>query len=142
MKNSMDKIFVDTWGWLTMLNDKEKQHQKIGWLIREELQRGTQLVTSDAVLSETITLLFRRLPQEKAIQMLDVVAQQQGLQKISITPERFERAVDLRKQYADHPRISFTDFLSFIIMDEYGISSVLSEDHDFDIVHFGFQRIP
>lgn len=138
----MDKLFVDTWGWLTLVDEKGKQHRKILDLMKQFTQEGTRLFTSDAVLTETITLLFRDLPQIKALQALEIIVDQKSLQKISITPERFERTIDLRKQYADHPQISFTDFLSFVIMNEYAISSVLSEDHDFDIVHFGFQRIP
>jgi len=137
----MNKIFVDTWGWLTLADEKEKQHRKILQVVQDSLRKGVKLYSSDAVLSETITLLFRRLPREKAIHVMEIILGQEGLQKISISPERFDRAVQLRKQYADQPLISFTDLLSFVIMDEYSIPSVITEDHHFDIMHFGFQRV-
>ena len=72
---------------------------------------------------------------------MEIILGLENLEKTSVSPEQFEAAVRLRKQYADQPLISFTDFLSFVIMDEYGISSVVTEDHHFDIVHFGFQRV-
>jgi uncharacterized protein len=138
----MNKLFVDTWGWLCMGDKKEKHHRKVCLFLDKFQKDKGQLFTSNSVLNETITLLFRRLPKEKAEQVMKHIIYQESLKKISITPERFQQAIELRRNYADQPKISLTDIQSFVIMNEFSISQVLTEDHHFDIPHFNFQRVP
>ena len=53
------KLFIDTWGWLTLRDRRESRHQEAVTYYRDfRLQHGIAY-TSDYVLDETITLLFR-----------------------------------------------------------------------------------
>ena len=62
------KLFVDTWGWVVIHNKREPRHAEVTRFYRNfRLQKG-QIYTTDYVLDETITLLFRRLPSGSARQ--------------------------------------------------------------------------
>ena len=141
----MNKVFVDTWGWLTLYDKRESQHQRVvAWYEDFRAQEG-QLYTTDYVLDETFTLLFKRLPFSKAQQALHLlgVAAQTGYLNLEwITPERFVRTQALRLKLQDKPNISFTDLSSMSVMAALEISMVLTGDAHFTHVGMGFQILP
>jgi len=139
------KLFIDTWGWLTLRDRKESKHQQANRLYRWFRRQQGIIYTTDYVLDETITLLFRRLPFEAAIESLDKInkAIERGyLQLEWITPRRFEKAEQMRLRYQDKPRISFTDLTSMVIMEELDIKGILTEDKHFEQVGMGFRCKP
>ena len=107
-------------------------------------QRGISY-TTDYILDETFTLLFRRLPFKEAKGSLDAIdlAIKEGYLCLErITAERFEKAKGLRIKFQDKPGISFTDLTSMVVMAEMGITSILTQDGHFIQVGMGFQRVP
>lgn len=109
------KLFIDTWGWLTLFNKQETRHTEVSGLYRDLRSRRYKVYTSDYVLDETITLLFRRLHFSLAQASLDSIQQAvtTGYLRLErITPERFEKARELRSKFHDKPLISFTDLTS------------------------------
>jgi len=54
-------IFIDTWGWLTLRDRREARHDEVERFYREVRRRRDIVYTSDYVLDEAVTLLFRRL---------------------------------------------------------------------------------
>ena len=53
-------IFIDTWGWLALGYRRDNYHQSIKELYYQLKQQKTLIYTSDYVLDELISLLFRR----------------------------------------------------------------------------------
>ena len=141
----MLKLFIDTWGWLTLRDRRESRHQEVVSYDRDlRLQQGIAY-TSDYVLDETITLLFRRLPFTTARDSLKNINQaiSEGyLNLLRITPEQFDQAIDLRLRFQDKPRISFTDFVSMVLMRERDMTHILTEDDHFARVGMAFQKVP
>lgn len=91
-------------------------------------------VTTDYILDEVITRLFRRETPEEAIRFLRGVfsAVEAGhLRLVQVTSARFERAWDRRQRYLDKPRVSFTDLTSMVVMGELGLDTVVTDDDDF-----------
>ena len=139
------KLFIDTWGWLTLRDRKESKHQEANRFYRWFRRQQGIIYTTDYVLDETITLLFRRLPFEAAIESLEKInkAIEGGyLQLEWITPRRFEKAEQMRLRYQDKPRISFTDLTSMVVMEELDIKGILTEDKHFEQVGMGFRCKP
>ena len=139
------KLFIDTWGWLTLRDRKEARHQEVKDFYSQFRSHKGIIYTSDYVLDETITLLFRRLPFKTAkgsLATIDKAIKEGYLQVEWVTPERFERAKGLRLKYQDKPKISFTDLTSMVIMKELGFKKIMTGDEHFEHVGMAFQRKP
>jgi predicted nucleic acid-binding protein len=59
-----------------------------------------------------------------------------------VTSARLSITIDLRKQFSDKPRISFTDLSTMAIMIELGITDVLTAGQHFTHVGMGFRALP
>jgi len=139
------KLFIDTWGWIELGNTRSQRHREVKNFYQKFQRKRGKIYTSDYVLSETISLLFQRLPYKLADQSLTQIQQSiaGGFLLLEwVTEERFERAIEFRRKYTDKPRISFTDFTSMVIMQELGIIDVLTEDDHFIQVGMGFNKVP
>ena len=140
-----DTVFIDTWGWLALGHRRDARHQEVKAFYQSLREKGILCYTTDYVLDETITLLFRREVFEEAVYFMEGIFQateERFLTVERITSERFTSAWKLRKRLQDKPKISFTDFTSMAIMEEKGIKNVLTEDEHFMQVGMGFQRVP
>jgi len=138
-------VFVDTWAWLALANRRDIHNNSA----REEYRRlkaaECKFVTSDYVLDEVITVLFRNVDFNGAAQFVGslIEAIDADIIKLEcITGSRFKKAWNLRKKYRDKPEISFTDLTSFVVMQELGIVKVFTGDSHFEKVNMGFKRIP
>jgi predicted nucleic acid-binding protein len=139
------KLFIDTWGWLALRDRRELRHQEVSHLYQDFRRHRGIAYTSDYVFDETVALLFRRLPFPAARDSMEIIqrAVAEGYLLLEwVTPERFERAKELRRRFQDKPRISFTDLTSMVIMAEFGIPEIPTEDEHFLQVGMGFQRKP
>lgn len=139
------RLFIDTWGWLVLADANHPAHPQAIRLRRRQTDLGRALVTTDYVLDEMITRLYARSPFAQAERFCGGVFQEQRLGLLAvepITPERFQKAYQLRLRYRDKPRISFTDLTSFSIMRELGIRHALTADQHFVQAHLGFQILP
>lgn len=138
------KLFIDTWGWLVLRDRRETRHKEIATFYRNFRRDGGIVYTTDYVLDETFTLLFRRLPfptAKESMEALDKAAQEAYLHIEFITSERFEQAKSLRLKFRDKPKISFTDFTSMVVLKELDIRDVLTDDDHFVKVGMGFQIV-
>jgi len=139
------KLFIDTWGWLTLRDRDESRHKDVKEFYRQFRDQNGIIYTSDYVLDETITLLFRRLPFKTAkgsLVKIDKAIKEGYLQVEWVNPERFEKAKGLRLKYKDKPKISFTDLTSMIVMKELGVKDIITGDEHFEHVGMGFQHKP
>jgi predicted nucleic acid-binding protein len=142
---NLEPVFVDTWGWMALGHRREPRHVKIQEFYRKLREQQIPIYTSDYVLDELITLLFRRESFTESVRFVDglFAAIAQGhLITEHVTSERFAVAWELRKQFQDKPGISFTDLASMAIMRDLGILQVLTEDEHFIQVGMGFFRAP
>ncbi len=140
-----NKLFVDTWGWLTLRDKKEARHYETSRYYQEHKQRRGDIVTTDFVLDETFTLFFKRLPPEMAqtsMRLLNDAIEQGTILIEWITQERFFQARMYRERFLDKPDISFTDLTSMVVMQEGGITHILTGDAHFEHVNLGFKCVP
>ncbi len=138
-------VFVDTWGWVALGHRRDSCHQEVKRFYRQLRKEGARIYTSDYVLDEVITLLFRRETFQEAVRFLEglFAATEQGALTIErITSTRFAEAWKLRQRFHDKPLISFTDSTSSTLMKELGLREVLTEDDHFTQVGMGLQKVP
>lgn len=143
--NCMAALFIDTWGWLALRDKGERHHREAVAVFNAALSAHAAMLTSDYVLDETFTLLFRRLSAHKAresVEALMSAAEDGSVQVATINPARFREAVRLRLKFKDKPEISFTDFTSLVVMQESGVKRILTEDRHFAQVGMGLELAP
>jgi len=142
---SPEAVFVDTWGWMALGHRREPRHAEVARLYQELRDQDIPLYTSDYVLDELITLLFRREVFEEAARFVEGIlaaSARDQLQIARVTPDHFAAAWRLRRRFQDKPTISFTDLTSMAIMQERGIHRVLTEDKHFLQVGLAFSLAP
>lgn len=141
----LESVFVDSWGWIALGHRRDSRHDEVKLFYQELCDRGVGIYTSDYILDEVITLLFRRENFSEALQFLEGIFQSATIGNLiieRITSKLFSHAWAFRKKFQDKPLISFTDFTSMAIMQEHGIKRVLTEDEHFSHVGMGFLLVP
>jgi predicted nucleic acid-binding protein len=135
------KLLIDTWGWVAVADRRDPGHEAATEIFHQARRSGGA-VTSNFVLDETFTLLFRRRPFEDAWHFTTDVVRSPFIDIQEVTSARFSRTIELRKQFSDKPRISFTDLSTMAIMKELGITDILTADRHFTHVGLGFRALP
>jgi uncharacterized protein len=136
------KVFIDTWGWLALEDRKELLHEDAARTYKEIREQSGQLLTSNFVLDETFTLLFRRRPFDEAVRYASGILASPFIRVEVVSDARFRQAFLLRQRFSDKPRISFTDLTTMAIMKELKLTHILTADSHFTQVGFGFQILP
>lgn len=135
------KLFVDTWGWLAVVDRKETGHEAALEIFHQARRSGIT-ITSNFVLDETFTHLFKRRPFEDAWKFTTSVVGSPFIDIQEVTEPRFKRTIELRKRFSDKLKISFTDLSTMAIMVELGITDILTADQHFTHVGLGFHTFP
>jgi predicted nucleic acid-binding protein len=138
-------IFADTWAWLALAGKDDQYHTIAQRAYRQILKRRRRLVTTDYVLSEVITNLYRRqnvASAQKFVSRMLQAIERGDYRLVDVSPDHFHRAWLLRQKYHDKPDISFVDFTSMVVMQDLGITEVFTGDDHFRQVNLGFQLVP
>ena len=135
----MEKLFVDTGGWMSLADERDPLHLECmrtrdGWL-----EQGGILVTSDYVMDETLTLIRMRIDIKAAERWWEQVAESPRVKWEWINTERAEKARAWFFRWKDKS-FSFTDCTSFILMRELHINKALTGDRHF--LEAGFEILP
>lgn len=136
---------MDTWGWLALGNKRDGDHEQVDALFGQLHDEGVPRHTSDYVIDELLSLLFRRVDHEGATRFVEGILESAhgGHLKIHrVTAERFREAWVLRKRYQDKPLISFTGLTSFVLIQELKLPRVLTDDDHFEHVDLDVEVVP
>ena len=136
------KLFVDTWGWLVLADLKDPLHSKTAECYKELSGKEGRVLTSNFVLAETMTLLFRRRPYSEALRFSMGILKSPFIRVETVTDPRFRKAFELRQRFSDKPKISFTDLSSMALMMELKLTDILTADAHFTQVGLGFHTMP
>jgi uncharacterized protein len=124
------RLFVDTSAWLALNDKKDQYHQEA--LSRNVVikNRKIDLITSDYILDETLTIIRFKVSHAAAVVFGDSLMSSRIVTIIDITGN--ERLVGwaLFKKYADK-ELSFTDCTSFALMKKLGLRQAFSFDDHF-----------
>lgn len=128
----LDKtIFVDSSAIYAVLNNKDLNHKKAQEIFKHAQNRKYSLVLTNFVIAETHALLLNRTRRiDVALHFLNKVAYSKTFKIIrpNITQEAF--ALRELNKYRDK-EWSFTDMLSFVVMEQNNILYYFSFDRDF-----------
>jgi hypothetical protein len=132
-------IYIDTGAFLARHLSKDQYHPQAIVFWEAIQKRNEACVTSNFILDETFTLMGRRAGYNFAAQRARNIYASESLQILRPTSKEELKAIDLFEKYSDH-RLSFTDCISFVLMQTKKIKRVFTFDHHFQFL--GFQIFP
>jgi len=94
------------------------------------------VVTTEWVLTEVGDAFSQPGARQKFIRLLDLLREQPDVEIVSSTSDLFRRGTDFFSARPDK-EWSLTDCISFVVMNERGITDALTSDHHFE--QAGFQ---
>jgi predicted nucleic acid-binding protein len=104
-------------------------------MFRAAATRRTRLLTTNLVLAETHRLLLHRAGMRPAAWALDRF-EASALLTITFTTAEHHRAARAWLERLADQSITYTDAVSFAVMDATGCSAAMSFDHDFLLAGF------
>lgn len=132
-------IFVDSSALVARIVVRDQHHGEAKRLWAKLESAPDACITTNLVISETLTLIARATTYEFAARQARELYASRALE-IDRPDIRDEiEAVTLFARYADH-QMSFTDCLSFSVMRRRGIRQALAFDRDFEIAGFELLR--
>ena len=152
----MDMIFIDTGAFIALFDEPDDHHRQAGETYNALAVQRSALVTSNHVVDETCTWLLRhtRNGHEAALRFGKAVAAGTAISApngrtsfpagpgklvvVFSTPEIEQAAWDIFARY-DTAGFSFTDCVSFAVMQALGITKAFSFDVHYDVM--GFERL-
>ncbi len=123
-------VFADTAGFLALWDARDEHHAAAVRLQSDLARKRRRFLTTDYVVDETATLLLRRHSHAAAADFLDAMSRSEVLRIEWVGQDRFFAAVSRFQHHADK-EWSFTDCVSFTVMQELGIRDAFTTDHHF-----------
>lgn len=138
----MNQRFVDTSAWAA-LTDKNDTYHALAISYPEKIAKQYRLLTTSYVLDESYTLLLLNVGYRQTVSFkkkLDFLVQQRILEVVWISEELTEQAWRIFEQFNTDKQWSFTDCVSYVVMQQQGISEAFTFDHHCS--QMGFIRRP
>jgi predicted nucleic acid-binding protein len=131
-------VFLDTAGFLALWDSSDAHHATAVRLQRDLAAKRRRFLTTDYVIDEAATLLLKRHSHAAAADFLDSINRSEALSMEWVGQERFFAALRRFCTHADK-HWSFTDCVSFIVMNELKIHDAFTTDRHF--VQAGFAAL-
>jgi len=123
-------VFLDTNGWLALMNASDQLHQRAdtGW--RDLGKRGYSIVLTDWVIAETGNGLAKTRARNHFSQIANLFVTNPRCRVVFITDGLLLRALDLYSARTDK-HWGLVDCSSFLVMNDEKIAEALTNDHHF-----------
>ncbi|MEA1998441.1 MAG: PIN domain-containing protein [Euryarchaeota archaeon] len=136
----LPRIFIDTSAFLALEDESDQYHDEAIKFHEQVLRRRRyEIVTTSYILDETLTLIRFRVGINASIDFSKKLRKSEVVKIVRVSGEIEERSLDIFERYDDKD-FSFTDCVSFVVMQEMGIKEVFAFDHHFN--QMGFVRKP
>ncbi len=128
----MNALFADTSFFVAYLNPKSAEHELASRYMAEETE---PILTTEWVLAELGNFLAQRRNRRLYIPLIRALRREERFAILPASSPMFDQGIQL---YARRPdkEWSFTDYTSFIVMDEEGLTKALTTDHHFEQAGF------
>lgn len=133
--SSRDAVFVDTNGWIAILNADDGLHSKACVCLSELGTKGRRLVTTDWVLAETGNGLARTAARHRLADATQRLLESPNCQLVWVDKMLFERALKLYSQARDKSW-GLIDCASFVVMQDMGVLDAFTSDRHFEQMGF------
>ena len=132
-KQNSRAVFVDTAAFYGFMDRRDQWHEAARVGFAKLSGEARELYTTNLVITETHSLLLRRLGHAVALGWLEAL---DDINLVFQSESHHSRITRLMIRYADHG-YSYADSLSFVVMEEMGIPTAFTFDQHF--LAYGFQ---
>lgn len=126
----MTTFFVDSCAWLALFDRADKYHAIASSEFRKLHTSRLKLITSDYILDETLTLLRYRCNHRIALDFGNWVQASNNVKIVQVDQQLWQAAWQMFQDYSDKAW-AFTDCTSFILMQEFDLSTAFTFDRHF-----------
>jgi uncharacterized protein len=131
----MTEVFLDTSFAIALSSVTDQNHVQAVKLANQIETDRTRLVTTQAILLEIGNALSKQKYRAAAIQLLEALETDPSVEVVLLTHSLYKLAFDLFKQREDK-EWGLVDCISFIVMQDRGISDALTADTHFQQAGF------
>lgn len=125
-----NKVFLDSAYAIALSAVTDQYHQKAEMLAKQIETSGNALITTRAVVLEIGNALAKIPHRNAAIELLDSLEEDPDVEIIPLSEELYDRAMELYRQRSDK-EWGITDCISFVVMQDYGLTQALTTDEHF-----------
>lgn len=133
------EVFVDTSAWIAVSDGGDKYHPAARAAYQRLIGDRRMFLTTNLVVAEAYLIIRRTGGHAQAIRLLHSLRGSPRLQRIWSDASLESRAEAILEQHVDQD-FSFTDAVSFAVMQERGIEEAFTFDSHFATL--GFRMIP
>jgi predicted nucleic acid-binding protein len=126
----MKTIFVDTSAWYALVDADDSDHSAA---VVFHSGNKIPLVTTNAVFSETLTLIRYRIGIDAALTFGQMLKASSFIRIVAITPADEEQAWEIFSKYRDQD-FSFADCTSFAVMQRMKMETAFTFDRHFKVM--------
>lgn len=123
-------VFLDASYAIALSSVRDLYHQRAAALSEKLELNGIQLVTTRAVIIEIGNALSKQKYRDAAIELLTSLKEDPTVEIIPLSEELFERAFSFYQSRQDK-EWGITDCISFVVMQERGLTEALTADEHF-----------
>ena len=124
----MRTVFADSFYWLALANRNDAAHHRA---IQFAANYSGNSITTEWVLTEVCDGLASARRRHLIERLRTLWQNHERLTIIEASHQRFEHGIDLYCSRLDK-EWSLTDCISFIVMEQYGLSEAVTGDHHFE----------
>lgn len=128
-------VFLDTNGWLALLNSSDTLHSAASTVWSNLIRRGSTIFLTDWIVAETGNGLARTNARQRFPRAVTLLQESPRVHLLSVSESLFQTSLDL---YSSRPDKSWglVDCASFLVMQENKIVEVVTNDRHFEQAGF------
>jgi predicted nucleic acid-binding protein len=132
-------LFVDSSAWIALRSQRDQHHAEADRLFRDALSRRIPLVTTSLVIAETHRLTLFRAGVQPARRFLELIDESPSVTIHFPAAADHAGARGWLERLGSRP-VTYTDAVSFAVMQAAGCGHVLAFDQDFAAAGFTLWR--
>jgi predicted nucleic acid-binding protein len=130
------ELFVDASAWIALADADDRHHAAAARIYPDLLKNYRRLVTTNLVVAEAYILIRRELGHEAGMTFLNTIKVSPRIEKVYADAELEAQAAAILGRYQDQ-LFSYTDAVSFALMQGHGIEEAFAFDKQFAVAGFG-----
>jgi predicted nucleic acid-binding protein len=130
-----ERVLVDSGVWIALVRANDRHHAGAEHMLRRAIRQRLALLTTNLIVAEVHRFILFHVGIQPAALVLDRLQASPSLTIQFTTRADHDRARQWLARLADQ-RITYTDAVSFAVMESAGCAAAMSYDHDFVVAGF------